>query len=321
MKLLQVNCTDLPGNFSGYSLNAELRKSGINAKQVVLDKYSTEDADVLEIKQDMALHQILRWAEDKDSVSNLLYPYGKSFLKSKEFVEADVIHYHILHRYMFSLFDYPALMNTKKTVWTIHDPWIITGNCVHPLCCSKWKTGCGKCDRLQEKGFEMREDHTALMWKIKYDVLKQVNPYIVVASKFMEEYLHRSPITNHFDRIYRIPFGVKVEEYHLKEKERIRQQRGILGEVVIGFRADDNPIKGCKYIYEALSVLAEKGKIVLAAVGGGKIREDIKETYRVYEFGWLDDEKQVVDFMLMCDIFLMPSIAESFGYMALEAMP
>ena len=95
MKLLQVNCTDLPGNFNGNALNMELRRSGIDAKQVVLDKYNREDSWALAVEKDTVLHQILRWAEDKYSVSNLLYPYGKLFLGSKEFLETDVVHYHI----------------------------------------------------------------------------------------------------------------------------------------------------------------------------------------------------------------------------------
>ena len=46
MKVLQVNCTDLPGSFSGYSLNMELRKEGIDARQVVLEQYSERDSSV-----------------------------------------------------------------------------------------------------------------------------------------------------------------------------------------------------------------------------------------------------------------------------------
>ncbi len=322
MRLLQVNCTDMPGSFNGYMLNMELRKAGIEAQLKVLDKCGLdEDPGVSVLKRDFVLHQILRWAEDKYSVSNLLYPYGEAFLSSKAFQEADIIHYHILHRFMFSLFDYPALMNTKRTVWTIHDPWIVTGNCVHPLYCEKWKTGCGGCERLQECGFEMRCDNTSLMWEIKHKMLKQINPHIVVASKFMEDYLHRSPITCHFRKIHRIPFGVRLELYDSKRIDGIRQKYGILNnQILVGFRADNNPIKGCRYIFEALSGLQDRDKIVLAVVGGGEIREDIRTMYNVVELGWLNNDAEIAEYMLMCDIFLMPSLAESFGYMALEAM-
>ena len=96
MKVLQVNCTDLPGSFSGHSLNMELRKEGIDARQVVLEQYIERDSSVSRIEKDTVIHQILRWAEEKYSLSNLLYPYGQRFLESGEFLDADVVHYHIL---------------------------------------------------------------------------------------------------------------------------------------------------------------------------------------------------------------------------------
>lgn len=322
MKLLQVSCTDLPASFSGYGLSKALEDMEVDTKQIVLEKYSADDEQiVLSVEKDNVLHQICRWAEDRYSVSNLLYPYGKSFLNSRDFMEADVVHFQILHRFMFSLFDYPALMNTKKAVWTIHDPWILSGNCVHPLECEKWKTGCGNCGRLQESGFEMRSDNTGLMWEIKHTVMKQINPNIVVASKFMEDYLRNSPITNHFNKIHRIPFGVKIENYNLENRNAVRQRYGILkDEIVVGFRADNNPIKGGAYIVDALDALEERDNVVIATVGGGKVSEKLKECYKTLELGWINGEKNVAEYMLLCDIFLMPSLAESFGYMALEAM-
>lgn len=323
MKLLQVNYTDLPGKrFNGYDLNMALRKDGIDAKQIVLKKYSnSEDSTVFSMKTDTIMHGIYRWMENKLSVNNVLYPYGKQFMGIKDFIEADIIHYHILHRFMFSLFDYPQLMNSKKTVWTIHDPWIITGNCVHPLDCGKWRTGCGKCKRLKETGFEMNDDHTEQMWKIKRNVLKQINPHIIVSTKFMERYLKCSPLTNHFDKIHIIPFGVNVADFQIKERTQVRSQYKIQpGDIVIGFRSDTNPIKGCFYIYEALKKLDNRKNIVLVTVGNGTIPEDINKRYKIQNLGWVNETRKIADFLLICDIFLMPSLAESFGIMAIESM-
>lgn len=323
MKILQVNYTDLPGRrFNGYDLNIALREGGIEAKQIVLDKYSNiENTTVQSIKTDTVLHELYRWAEDKHSISNILYPYGKQFLECSDFRKADIIHYHILHRFMFSVFDYPKLMNSRNTVWTIHDPWIITGNCVHPLSCEKWRTGCGECKNLKENGFEMRCDHTAEMWKIKKNILKQINPHIIVSSKFMEHYLQCSPITKHFNKIHMIPFGVNVDDFRLEKRTQVRNQYKInKDEIVIGFRIDENPNKGCAYIYEALKKIDNRKKIRLITVGNETIRNDIKKIYRTQNLGWLNEKGKIADYMLMCDIFLMPSLAESFGVMAIEAM-
>lgn len=323
INVLQVNYTDLPGKaFNGYELNTELRKEGFHAMQMVLDRYADKtDPNVLSVKKDMILHELCKWTEDRYSISNVLYPYGKWFMNSECFLKADIVHYHILHRFMFSLFDYPKLMNMENAVWTIHDPWIITGNCVHPIDCEKWKTGCGNCARLQEEGFEMRCDCTAKMWRIKYNVIKQINPYIVVASNFMEKYLRNSPITNHFSKIRKIPFGVDIEKFKLEKRQLVRDQYKISREeIVIGFRAENNPIKGCSYIFEAMKLLQDKEKITIITIGNGEIPEDIKKSYKNRELGWISDDSKLSEYFLVCDIFLMPSLAESFGLMAIEAM-
>ena len=42
--------------------------------------------------------------------------------------------------------------------------------------------------------------------------------------------------------------------------------------------------------------------------------------YRIIELGWQDNEEVMRRFFVSCDIFIMPSLAESFGLMAIEAM-
>lgn len=81
-----------------------------------------------------------------------------------------------------------------------------------------------------------------------------------------------------------------------------------------------NIFKGCSYIFDALKLLQNKEKIVLITVGDGEIREDVKKSYKNQELGWINDERILSEYFLMCDLFLMPSLAESFGVMAIEAM-
>ena len=46
----------------------------------------------------------------------------------------------------------------------------------------------------------------------------------------------------------------------------------------------------------------------------------LEHKYRIISFGWIQDELQLRDMMAACDVFLMPSMAEAFGVMAIEAM-
>lgn len=321
MNLLEINFADLVGHaFNGYDLHIELLKKGIPARQLVLDKRS-ECESVRSLAQDHILHHQIREFEKEHSISNLLYPYGEGIAVSPEYKWADLVHYHILHNGMVSLLDYPRLMNEKKSVWTIHDPWIVTGNCVYPLVCNKWKNGCGGCNRLDEIYFEMASDNTDFMWQQKKRILSQINPHVIVSCQFMERYLNESPITAHFSKIHIIPFGIDTEKYSLEKRTEDRQKRKIGSDkVVIGFRADNAPIKGSQYVYEALQKLNLGSKIELLCVGSGVVPSAIKDRYKVTELGWVNDEKEIISFYQSCDMFIMPSLAESFGVMAIEAM-
>lgn len=321
MNVVEIDYTDLQGKqFNGFELHLALRERGINANQVV--KWKNGNADTVSTyANDRVLDSQIRALEKKYSIQNLLFPYAEELIKTREFQNADIVHYHFIHKGTFSLLDVPELMNQKKSVWTIHDPWIIAGNCVHPLECEEWRQGCNKCQRLNDNYFSMIEDNTAFMWKVKKDILSEVNPDIIVASNFMKQYIEESPITKHFDKIHVIPFGVKTEKYaHTNQKKMAGRFRIGGDKLVIGFRADDAEIKGSRYIYEALRKIELGVKIQLICVGGGSVPDDIKGMYHTTELGWVDSELEMMDFFQSCDLFLMPSLAESFGMMAVEAM-
>lgn len=321
MNILQVNYSDLMGRiFNGYDLQISLNERGIQASQAVRDKLS-HDGRVYGVGADPAIQEEIKHVEKRFSISHLLYPYGQKLKKMGCYEKADIVHYHILHNNFISLLDLPLLMENKTSVWTIHDPWIVTGNCVHPLQCGRWKTGCGSCRNLEYKWFEMRQDHTRQMWEIKRQIFKQINPTIVVASRFMEDYIKASPLTGHFTDIVRIPFGVKQRMCRVWDQKEMRRKFSLPQEsFVIGFRSEDDKVKGCDFLYKALENLDGKEEVSLLTVGGGEIPRKIKEKFRIRELGWVNDDKTIEQFFACCDLFVMPSLAESFGLMAVEAM-
>lgn len=321
MKILEVNCNDLPGHiFNGYDLHISLKELGYNIKQMVKKKYSDSNTVKSFCNDEFCLSQVIEW-ERVHSVSHIMIPFGYVLKKSAEFQEADIVHYHILHNHTISLLDYAELMNQKCSVWTIHDMWIITGNCVQPTECIKWMTGCGNCPLLTEGTFMMEQDNTEFMWNVKKQVLSKINPDIIVASDFMKRCIKQSPLTRHFDKIHVIPFGIVSEKYNISEKALKKKKFHIpAGHKVIGFRADDSYIKGCAYLYEALEKIGEHSNITLLCVGEGIVPYWIKDKYNIMELGLVYDQDKMIDFFEAVDIFVMPSLAEGFGLMSVEAM-
>lgn len=320
MKVLEVNYTDLPGRiFNGYDLHLELNKRGMDASQAVLHKLSNTGT-VYEIIRDSLIQMQLEEYERINQISHLIYPNAAIFERMKNVKEADVIHYHIIHNYMFSLYDYELLMNSHRSVWTIHDPWIVTGDCIYPLACDKWKTGCEDCTNTDGYGYGAKPDNTHFMWERKKEILKNINPHIVVSCDFMKNYIQNSPMTKHFNHIHTIPFGVKLDDNEKKKGEDRDFFSIARQDIVIGFRAEEGSIKGGKYIYDALRSLDAQRQITIITVGSAKMPDDIKRKYNVFELGWVNDDTLMKKFWNVVDVFIMPSLAESFGLMAIEAM-
>lgn len=320
MKVLEVNYTDLPGRiFNGYDLHLEMNKRGMNASQAVLHKLSNTET-VYEIIRDPLIQMQLEEYERINQISHLIYPNAAIFERMKNVKEADLIHYHIIHNYMFSLYDYELLMNSHRSVWTIHDPWIVTGDCIYPLTCDKWKTGCEDCTNTDGYGYGAKPDNTYFMWKIKKEILKNINPHIVVSCGFMKNYIQNSPLTKHFNHIHTIPFGVKLDDKEKKKGEDRDFFSIARQDIVLGFRAEEGSIKGGKYIYDALRSLDVQRPITIITVGSAKMPDDIKRKYNAIELGWVNDDTLMKKFWNVVDVFIMPSLAESFGLMAIEAM-
>lgn len=324
MNILQINNTDLAGRrFNGYDLKATLNELNHQSYQIVLDKQSTDrnTISLLDKYEKIFIRDtVLKSTESKLGIQNLLNPWGNVIMDSKYFREADIVHYHLIHNQMISILDIAKMFNSKPTVWTIHDPWIITGGCIHPLKCKKWKTGCEECSIMNNNYIGLNKAHD--IWKIKEIEYKKINPHIIVASDFSKKYIKESPLTSHFDNIYKIPFGIQVDKFNSIDKSTARYNLNIPQDhFVISFRETEDKYKGLKYIIKMLeNIDIDKNKITLLTVGGNALPHHIVETYNTIQLGWENGFENMVNFFNACDIFIMPSIAESFGLMAVEAM-
>lgn len=321
MKILQINNCDLPGRFfNGHDLQLSLNAVGIEAHQMVMEKMGDENTtEPICSPNELYVNSQLRNLEKRLGMSNLLEPFSERIIESKYFQEADIVHYHLIHNNILSLLDIKRIFELKQSVLTVHDPWIVGGHCIHPLQCEKWKTGCHDCEHLKWP-FEMDCDKSKDIWEIKKTCFSDVECDIVVASDWMKNYIQSSPITCHFKRIHKIPFGLDIEKYKKISKEMARERLGICEEEqVIAFRAEDHIVKGLSYIVEALELMEQRKNITILTVGTAILPELIKKRYRVIEKGW-QDEDGVRLCLAAADIFLMTSLGESFGLMTIEAM-
>ncbi|MCG3128156.1 MAG: D-inositol-3-phosphate glycosyltransferase [Phycisphaerae bacterium] len=96
----------------------------------------------------------------------------------------DVLHFHNLHVRYFDLRALPALAAQFPVFLTLHDAWLLTGHCAHPLECTRWKTGCGQCPHLDTYP-AVRRDATAFNWQRKREIFAACRLHVAAPSHWL----------------------------------------------------------------------------------------------------------------------------------------
>jgi len=202
-------------------------------------------------------------------------------------------------------------------VWTVHDPWLITGHCVYPLDCEGWKEGCPSCPHLDYPK-KVYLDRSAFMLRMKRRIIQRSNVHLVVASEHMRKMLSESSVTAG-KQVTVIPFGIDVARFEGVDRQEARRSLGVGDEVVIAFRSVPGPFKGVTYVLKALSELDPRMPVTIITFGKKGLLHELPKGARHLEFEWVTDE-EMLRILRATDIFIMPSMAEAFGLMAIESM-
>jgi glycosyltransferase involved in cell wall biosynthesis len=168
----------------------------------------------------------------------------------------------------------------------------------------------------------MRDDFANRMWRLKQRIFAEIDVDVIVASQFMLDMVGRSPLTRHLSSVHLIPFGIDPAIYlPAVNQAKSRESLGIpADDFVLLFRSTASEFKGLPYILEALRSKPPIRPTTLITVDQKGLVNSLKSDYRVIELGWVEDQSDVRRMYAASDALLMPSTAEAFGLMALEAM-
>jgi glycosyltransferase involved in cell wall biosynthesis len=323
MNLLYITVADLMGQqFNGYLLHQSLRSLGHQSDMAVAWQQSKgEGIHLVRRGATLALDALLVRMERRLSLHAVLPVSSTRLYWSSCYRNADIVHLQLIQSSsFFSLFNIPIMSRKRPVVWTLHDPWPMGGHCVHPLECERWLTGCHDCPDTGGL-FPVRNNGAAFQWQLKKWVMANSRLTLVVASKWMHDRVKSSPILSQLPcRL--IPFGVDVDIFRAHDKSDARLALGIPPDAyVLCCRATKNyDYKGTTYIERALkSISPDKPTYIITMNDRGAL-DGLKDRYRLMEFGWIEDQKKIARLLAASDLFLMPSIAESFGMMAVESM-
>jgi glycosyltransferase involved in cell wall biosynthesis len=298
MKNLQIGDNDLIGSkFNGHDLHLYLRDFGVESNHLVHNKQSNDE--------DTYVYRT---------------PYDtKDIIKSSLFLEADIVHLQLINNTPFDINYLPIISRLKPLVWTMHDPWGVSGHCIHHFNCERWQVACGDCPHL-DIPYVIEKDDTALIFELKKQAIENSSLSIIVASKWMENKVKQSPIYKG-KKIYHIPFGINQELFKPEDITLAKNKIGVdKNSFTLMFRSANIAYKGLDILKYALSKIKSDKKITLITVGEKNLLEEFEGKFKIIEYGWIDDDNLMANLYQACDLFLMPSHQEAFGMMAIEAM-
>ncbi|MDO9085186.1 MAG: glycosyltransferase [Anaerolineaceae bacterium] len=325
MNILHVNSTDLVGGrFTGYYMQQALKKN--HTVEMAVWNRTKDNLNVYSMKPGNWFrfpYIIIRKFEDKLGLEGLTGLAGWTLSNKDYFKRADIVHLHLIHDGpYFSPLSLPTLSRKKTLVWTIHDTWSFTGGCVYPFDCDRWLTGCApRCPYPRRKSL-FQHYMPALHWQLKKRVYQRSDITLVVASKWMHDRVKKSPLMQHLScRL--IPFGIDIETFRPYPKAEARKKLGIWpDQKVIVFRdvgIHGDRFKGMRYILDALMLYEPQEPTCLIILDNGRTFHSLWPKYNVNTLGWIDGEELAIA-LSAGDIFLMPSVQEAFGLMAVESM-
>ncbi|QDV83002.1 glycosyltransferase [Stieleria magnilauensis] len=262
-----------------------------------------------------------RWLQQTTGLQNLYSP-GFRDVESSFAFEPDAIHLHSLHGVdsFAELSVLKRLTQTYPSVISLHDLWLMTGHCGHPLSCPRWKTGCGKCPDLTLYPSVSRDATRLNFWR-KQRLFRQLTMPLIVPSTWLRDQVRQSPILRHLP-VHVVPNPVDTNTFFPDSADDLKSRYEIgSGDRTIILVAQhlNNPFKG---IEDGIAVLnqVKTPNIKIILVGGAAQEASRSIQHPCVVLPFTESKAELADYYRMADVLLMPSRGETFGLVAAEAM-
>ncbi len=331
MKILHLNRSDIEGGAgrAASRLLEGLRLKGTDARLYVLRKFGD---DPFVIGPPLVLGKAIGVARLRLeslifglSAGNVHAFFSPAFLpdrfstRASDF-SADIVHLHWVARMM----RIETLRRFKAPiVWTLHDSWPFTGGCFLPLDCIRYQESCGRCPVL---GSSLENDLSRRVWRRKQKAWQGLDLAIVAPSRWMAARARASSLFRD-RRIEVIPNGLDVERYKPFDKRAAREFLALpQDKKLILFGAKDatrDKNKGFHLLVEALHKLAAGNRretIEIVIFGSSEPNQADNLGFRAHYLGWQRDDVSLARLYSAADVFVFPSMQETLGYTAMEAM-
>jgi len=234
-----------------------------------------------------------------------------------------ILHCHNLHGGYFDLAALPRLSRRIPTIVTLHDAWLLSGHCAHPLDCDRWRSGCGECPDLTLPP-AIPVDATAANWRRKQDIYRRCRLHVAAPCRWMLEKAADSILAEAMVESRVIPNGVDTSIYRPGDRLAARAGLGLERDrIVLLFAASgirENPWKDFATMREAVRLLGRQGReVLLIGVGQDGAAERLGSA-EIRFVGYRDDPQWTARHYQAADVYIHAAKAETFPNVVLEAL-
>jgi glycosyltransferase involved in cell wall biosynthesis len=236
----------------------------------------------------------------------------------------DVLHLHNLHGGYFDLRRLPHLTQSVATVITLHDSWLFTGHCAHPLDGERWRTGCGNCPRLDLYP-RLRRDGTAANLRRKRDILSQSRLHLVAPSRWLLDRAIEGIPKAGVVAATVVPNGVDLGVFRPGDAAGARRRLGVpegasvLVAAANGLRTND--YKDWPTLRAAADVIGADSDDPVVLLVAGDVGEPVRTGRLEIRFlGHIASQSAIADVLRAADLYLHSARADTFPTSVLEAL-
>lgn len=138
----------------------------------------------------------------------------------------DLVHCHNLHGNYFDLHALESLSAQVPVFLTLHDAWLLTGHCSHPLDCEQLKTGCEACF-YRDTFPKIRRDAASYNLERKRKILERCRLHVATPSRWLMHMVNQSRIQAGILSRRVIPSGIDLNVFHEGDKAAARKELGV----------------------------------------------------------------------------------------------
>jgi putative colanic acid biosynthesis glycosyltransferase len=241
-----------------------------------------------------------------------------------EEIKPDIINLHNIHGYYLHvglLFNCLKISNIP-VVWTLHDCWAFTGHCAYYdyIGCEKWKSECFKCPQKSSYPSSLLFDRSLKNYTDKKAHFTSLhNVTIVTPSAWLAKQVKQSFLSSY--PVHIINNGIDLSTFHPQSSEEchsLRKSLNLEGKIILlGVASTWDGRKGLEDFITMNEILNDNFRIVLVGLTKKQIHKLPKNIVGIER---TESVQQLATLYSLADIFINPSVEETFGLVTAEAM-